>query len=412
MPKTSMIRFGAAAGLLLAACAAPRVRVLPRPPMTTRLHVTALFLLLAASTTSLVACTSDAGAQDVIGEDESEHRTKPKGPDNGPGSVTVVAPPVVPGTTLASVTLWAQLTVQGALGVPFTGLRAGAFTLLLVSEDNNEAAYVASMQMNVAANEVKTIELGGITTRGAGGPATLGIQSGAVASITPNAPGLAISRLSFAAQATSAATKTTPVLPGEYVLSYGLADGVVANVQAGKSVSVDLRDYAQRRVARIVPAAKELPDACPRGAGMGTVIYGHSSRTEAMSFPLTEPTEVGVNDRIVAVRNALRPDYKLNLPCVTLQPRIELGALGAGPKDLKLGRLDVDDVEVTMGDGSKKTVRGTYRVFDATGTTMILLQQFPTNTGIDLPPGTYKVRVEYPQTAGTTGSFEETFTTP
>lgn len=365
------------------------------------------------SVSGLVACSG--GADDASGSDEGDYRSKPKGPDNGPGTLVVVAPPVEPGTTLGGMTVrLSTLSGEGAMGVPFTGIRAGQVTLTLGSKDNAEGAYSMSATTAIAANEARKVELGGLVVTAGPGPETLELSRGATAFITSTVVNLATNGHSFTAMATATGQKTTPVLPGEYVLAYGPADGVVAKTEAGKTVKVDLRDYAQRKVARIVPAAKDLPDACPTNRGVATLLF-KSPRTsyDGTSFTIGGPIEVGVNDRVLTVKNGgIQPDFRLQLPCVSLSPRVELGALGAGPKDMKLGRLDVDDVEVTMGDGSKKLVRGTYKVFDATGTSMILSQQMPTNTGIDLPPGTYKLRVEYPQSAGTTGSFEETFTTP
>jgi len=100
------------------------------------------------------------------------------------------------------------------------------------------------------------------------------------------------------------------------------------------------------------------------------------------------------------------------LPCVTGVTEIPLGDLGKGPLDFKLGRLDVDDVDVTMADGTTKKVRGTYRVMNAAGTAAVVSSTFSTNTGIDLPPGKYKLHVEYPTSAGTTGHYDEDFSTP
>jgi hypothetical protein len=76
-----------------------------------------------------------------------------------------------------------------------------------------------------------------------------------------------------------------------------------------------------------------------------------------------------------------------------------------------LGRLDVDDVDVTLADGTHKKVRGWYTVADA-NTGLGVTTAFQTNTGLDLPPGKYKLHVNYPTSAGTTGSYDETFTTP
>ena len=77
-----------------------------------------------------------------------------------------------------------------------------------------------------------------------------------------------------------------------------------------------------------------------------------------------------------------------------------------------LGRLDVDHVAVKRPDGTTEKVEGSYHVMAVDGVTSIIDGWYPTNTGLDLPPGTYKLIVNYPTSAGTEGRFEETFTTP
>lgn len=125
--------------------------------------------------------------------------------------------------------------------------------------------------------------------------------------------------------------------------------------------------------------------------------------------------EVGQNQRALELFSGgpgRTETIGIQLPCVNGITTIPLGDLGKGPLEFKLGRLDVDDVDVTMTDGTHKKVRGTYRVYDAAGQNAIVDQTFSTNTGLDLPPGKYKLHVDYPTSAGTSGHYDEDFTTP
>jgi hypothetical protein len=188
-------------------------------------------------------------------------------------------------------------------------------------------------------------------------------------------------------------------------------------VTEGTTTKLDQWDYAQRAVARIIPpAARELPDACTSDSiSPGTANL--STERGSTTIAVTKPVEVGQNPKVLAAlgyTGARTLPLTLMLPCVSEKGlmKIPLGAVGAGPTDIKIGRLDVDDVEVTMPDGTKKAVRGSYRVLTADGTADVLRVRPATNTGVDLPPGTYKLVVEYKTSAGTMSSFTETFTTP
>jgi hypothetical protein len=378
----------------------------PRFPKSTALSLALLGLL---------ACTSDAG-DESLGGLEPEYRTKPKGPDNGPGSLVVVAPPVVPGTKLATamvelVTGRAALPDARSVGTAFTGLQAETVQMLFRYQDD-KARGGAGADVQIKAKTASQVRLGGLAVKLGTTPTTVleGYRFLPTLKMTDASPTYQSLDVSLDADG-----KTTyPVLPGEYIFAYGLLDGVVANVAPGASVALDAGDYAQRRVAKIVPGAKELPDVCPLSTGVAVLSYVDSEgHTHTLSQSLAAPFELGNNPRVIVATNAgQQPTLEIELPCVAGRAPIPLGMLGAGPLVMKLGRLDVDDVDVTMGDGSVKKVRGTYQVYDASGTREVVSMRLQTNTGIDLPPGQYKVVVTYPQGAGTTGTFSETFRTP
>jgi hypothetical protein len=76
---------------------------------------------------------------------------------------------------------------------------------------------------------------------------------------------------------------------------------------------------------------------------------------------------------------------------------IPLGDRGAGPRVWQLVRIDVDDVTI---NGGPTTARGTYAVYPAnaagtrTGPSFLACKP-ETSTGVDVPPGRYRVEVSY-----------------
>lgn len=69
---------------------------------------------------------------------------------------------------------------------------------------------------------------------------------------------------------------------------------------------------------------------------------------------------------------------------------VQLSQSNANPITLK--RFDVDDVEITRENGSTYTVKGTYELYFGGA---LVAGPFPTNTGIDLLPGTYEVVTKF-----------------
>jgi hypothetical protein len=126
------------------------------------------------------------------------------------------------------------------------------------------------------------------------------------------------------------------------------------------------------------------------------------------------PIEIGMSPHIAARSSQKVDEIALQLACVRLPWGLPFPAVGSAPVDVRPGRRDVEDVDVTMADGTRQKVRGTYDVRDASSGERVLANdlQPPTNTGVDLPPGRYKVIVTYPTTAGASATFEDTFTTP
>jgi hypothetical protein len=64
----------------------------------------------------------------------------------------------------------------------------------------------------------------------------------------------------------------------------------------------------------------------------------------------------------------------------------------------RIGRADVDDVTVRREDGTTYVTRGTYEVWQSGAR---VNGPFPTDSGVDLLPGSYEVRVTYTSLTGT-----------
>ena len=96
-----------------------------------------------------------------------------------------------------------------------------------------------------------------------------------------------------------------------------------------------------------------------------------------------------------------------NAQTVTVQ---DLGSLGGAAHETKLGRIDVDHVDVTTPTGTVEAREGIYRI-ESDGMGMFQDRKFKTGTGVDVPPGTYRVVVSYPANSGWK-EFTQTVTTP
>ncbi|MEA2748239.1 MAG: hypothetical protein QOI41_2382 [Myxococcales bacterium] len=149
-------------------------------------------------------------------------------------------------------------------------------------------------------------------------------------------------------------------------------DAFAISVAAGATSTIDLVDTTNRFGTRILPATpRALPNAPTQiSAQVGTSTYA----TTASWF------DIGSLPKPVLVR------AKASALLYVTTPAPQQIALTQPIVDRPLARLDVEDVAVTMPDGSIKKARGTVTIG---GFTM------PTNAGIDLLPGTYSMNVSY-----------------
>jgi hypothetical protein len=186
------------------------------------------------------------------------------------------------------------------------------------------------------------------------------------------------------------------LLPGKYMLRYGIdsrgvsqGDGVDFEVLPGVMTDVIPWDYTQRRIRMITaPATRELPTFG------GTNEYTYSCGGEVAYFTLANGEYIDVGrtthepPRLCWLKH---PAWRLGFP-------ISFGQVGVTP--LRFERIDVDDVDVKQPDGTVKKVRGTYTVYGGPTLNDEYTDGLPTNTGLDVPAGRYRIDVEYatPQT--------------
>lgn len=369
-------------------------------------------LACSATLTLTAACAATPGDDNADGNQEQAYEAKPKGPDNTPGSFTVVAPAAAPGTTLIPLTV-SVAGVEHALGAPYLGLLPTTIALELKSGDTSSFGITkrsAGANVTILGSQANQLLLGGLALGLVGGPRTAGldaiVHTRDTSRSAPDYPrGWYSSTEIVASNAT--ANATLPVLPGRHLIRYGIFDGQVIDIAPGETVARDVHDYADRRMVRIVPPVRHLPDACDSGITLKGMA---SAGTTRMAIGLDAPTEVGENVAFLeSLTNGPRTLYEL--PCVKNHHTLPMGEPGVAPKDFQLGRIDVADVDVTNADGTVTKVRGQWYLLDWS-TRILSVGWLPTNTGLDLPPGTYELVVTYPQTAGTEGTFRETFTTP
>ncbi len=364
----------------------------------------------------LVAC----GDMDASETAESGIRIKPTGDDNSPGQL-VVKGPDTGGAPLAQ-TKWKLLSMTGPekpLGEVFTGLPVGQTTFQVVSIGWGGSAFfdgAAPIQMGA----ITELTSAGLRIRRVGMPPTLGVNHEEALPTTEFVrESDEATRASVKIGPTADGTNVLAVGMGSYVYRWGVGgqDGVIFRALPGQVTTKDFWDYSQRRVTKIVaPAARELPDACGPASSQTIVVRARNawSSIEEQRVGISTGTafEVGENPAILQRIDpgGSRKTVAL-LPCFSGEIAIPFNAVGGGPNTFALGRADVDDVALTQPDGTTKMVRGRYRIQTPGGQDVLTIQP-ETNSGVDLPPGTYKIIVEYRTTAGTTGTFTQTFTTP
>jgi hypothetical protein len=386
-------------------------------------------LLPLAALLTVAACSSSE--DDAPGTEVNDYRAKPKGQDQNLAALTVKSPTEVdveltntPGSTLKS-------------GATFTNLMPGVVPWSVTSSGKGirSALFGAS---TLETGKTTVANIGGLkVTWGApprmlGFGTSLGVQSFAFS--RPEAVGpydfADGGKVTLSIDIEADGTSTVGAAPGRHFLAWGLGDGQTIDVEPGKVTSAKLASPKGRRLARIVPATRELPNGCtsqPNAIFTAQVssylgsYWGNGRFPEHVQDSLATPLVLGQNDAVLdeaaaVKRITLYETYRadgiiMTLPCTT-GVRVPLGAVGAGAATFELGRVDVDDVEITKPNGSKESRRGSFSIWDETKTKQVTTQWIPTNTGLDLPPGKYTLVVAYADNQNAEQSYEEKFETP
>ncbi len=389
--------------------------------------------LLAATSLAfgLLACAADSDGPN--GASEDDYKVKPGGTDTSAGKLVITSPVPLQGHDNARVTLPAEQgraprSMPMVLDTPIA-TKEGNVGLELV----NRWGIVSASAM-VKAGSTVTYALGAVQTSAAADLAKLatgsevGVWRAAwdggstfrdlLAGMYPRP--LPAGKL-FHPQ--NELGRIIPTIPGSYHLSYGVFDGQDVVVEAGKIANVPLGDPSRRRLGLLraplrelptcaVAAYTESPDARYAGGlqGSGWVTNPDVSRGGrpivgqlVMRLASGEERLFGeyVGDPAITVTKTA---YTFFLPRGLEVPVAVAGKPGDPPAVTTWARLDVDDVEVTMDDGSKRVVRGTWSLLHASGSPIVSWPgksgQFKvpgceTGTGIDLPFGKYKLLVRY-----------------
>lgn len=357
------------------------------------------FGLFSSSVTSLlvVACGGETTA--VPSSQEQETRVKPDGSDL-PASLRVVAPTGAPAEATVNVS-----RVSGKIGDVLGPLAEGDHVVQLNGGWLNSATTA-----KVTANQTTTIDAA-LLSIDLKAPPTLGLV-----------PGVRLGRGTFPdyadlspaddaeARIGSVTAEYTPsaLFAGTYRLTYGLADGYEFDVAEGQKKSIDLAPSAGRRIAKLVAPTRELPNAeCDTDRGAPRV---EIKLADGSSLSADAPFADGSSLEIGAAKWHPDATYGVRTAGTNFFTPLPLGDSGKGPLVFELGRLDVDDVAVKQPDGSTKMVAGRYSVNamtkDATGAWVEGVgviwcggaPAMPTNTGVDLPKGKYKLYVRYETT--------------
>ena len=417
--------------------------------ISTHLRPCGLLLLpvLALAAQGVTACSSAGG--DGAGTANYADTINPSGTD-APGTLLVTAPD---GASLPNVALGSvdanPLGAQPDQGYP--GLSVGSHQIFasecrLTTNGDPQVRQTCSgagTTVQIKSNQTTTLALGGVRLQRTGTDALLlgneqpadqqgsnlvfelgGLDEPFVRATSLKPPVSGIFRAfgsheeDGAAFFHEAADKTYAALPMTYHYQWGLFDGADVAVRSGQIATVDLDARTNRRSIRVTAPTRAFPNArasmspgsavdCSawiiggtRSDANGTTI---ASRTTSAFHPNDGQTIIVgefVADDLIPVSHylALGPTSQStpNLNSTALG----LGQVGGEPAALKVGRIDVGHVAVTQGDGTTVTVVGSYDV--QRPVVVQGVEQFqsigcpaPTNTGIDVLPGRYRVVVDY-----------------
>lgn len=357
-----------------------------------------------ALTVLTAACSSPTDDDADAAQQEAEARVRPTGLDQQTARLTVEAAPGAPRSPFA---------VHGETGDRMTGesldilLRGGARTRLLVVEGVARGVTLEdSANVELTPGAVTTVKLAGLRIKRAGIVNTLGLGGGETVEA-------ATTRLAVSAEADGAQT-ISMVGSQTHRLEWGLHDGIVFTTAApGGSSTIRFDAVGPRMRAKLVAPERELPNGCVNDGSLAAGQIEIRSAEGAKIGNLGKEIVVGFNPAIARANGISQTPAPTTyrLPCTRLTGDVRFSASGATPTSVALGRIDVDDVDVELPSGARERRAGTYRVTHRTGGA-VTDRELPTNTGIDVPPGTYEVVVTYVANTGVLQTSRHTVTTP
>lgn len=333
-----------------------------------------------------LACSS-GGTGDSAESGEDDLTVHPNGTDL-PGKLLVTAPTGAAGVEKTTFYVGQSRADLGSLLGP---LAVGTPTFGI--ETRGDWFYFAgSSPVTISSNQTTTITTGLAGVKATTGPRTLGLNDLVLAWGIPISPA---SGNSGQLNKASDGSKLAPLLAGTYEVQFGLnaVDGVPLVVESGKTSIVTLTDTANRRVARLRAPARDLPDAtCGSAANQRWTIglLGNWSSSTVFNAKDGDELDLGVSPKHEGAV------YTLVASAWANAINVPNGDRGAGAKVWALERLDITDVTVN----GNTTVPGTYAIYPANAAGAAIGANFlrcqpPTNSGVDVPPGRYRIEIKY-----------------
>jgi hypothetical protein len=357
--------------------------------------------VLASVCLSVVACAAPEEEPEDVASQEGEQRVRPQGVDARNARLVFDTP--------RSVTP-AFFGIYGASGSTKT---TDALDVLVGSGPVQKDVWLegsvrgvdsnAMLALELRPGAITTVKLAGLKVKRAGMVPTLGLETGEKVESTT---GIAVTREADGSEAVAVEANAA------HQIEWGLLDGqAFTTAREGSISTVRLDAVGPRMRVKIVAPTRELPEACDdRANPPGTITVANGGGR--MRGVLESELVVGFNPVIAKYHRAPEtPNATYRLPCTGWDMPLQLSASGASPRVLRLGRIDVDDVEVTLPSGGTELRRGTYRII-ARGGAVLGTRDFPTNTGIDVPPGSYDVDVTHTSNAGERVTTRYSVTTP
>lgn len=353
-------------------------------------HVRLPLGLLALAAVACGSATDDAGSA------ESGVTVTPTGNDH-PGQLVVTVPAGV--TPNDSNDIYTADNAAITFATPYT-LSIGNHTLQN-RHCHNLACNASTVGFAIQNHATTTVSLGAIGFKRSQADGLLGVD--AVMTVSPRGSGYDQLTASISNQpvAEDTAQSVGYRIPSAYSYAFGLFDGFQTTVEPGKVDTVDLDGKTNRRQVRIVAPARSLPDA-PSCAGWSITARrpdGANATNGGRISNVAAGAVVLIGELIT--NGAVPATYTLQTGSFDQYPvAFSLGDVGADPATLNVGRIDVADVAVKQNDGTTVTYHGNYTLSRVTtnsagGETLSPVCVAPTNSGVDVMAGKYRLVTSY-----------------